>query len=94
MCSTNGSATAGATGPNRSSATNGRPRRWKKSSQTVGSLNTTEDLLHLLNVLGRLVAIEPRQADLLDRIVAGALVPIAGKEGEQESGITGNEPSP
>jgi hypothetical protein len=30
----------------------------------------TEDLLNLLNVLGRLVALEPRQADLLDRIVA------------------------
>ena len=34
----------------------------------------TEDLLNLLNVLGRLVALEPRQADLLDRIVAGPLV--------------------
>ena len=34
----------------------------------------TEDLLNLLNVLGRLVALEPRQADLLDRIVAGAVV--------------------
>jgi hypothetical protein len=34
----------------------------------------TEDLLNLLNVLGRLVVLEPRQADLLDRIVAGAIV--------------------
>ena len=33
----------------------------------------TEDLLNLLNVLGRLIALEPRQADLLDRIVAGPL---------------------
>ncbi len=33
----------------------------------------TEDLLNLLNVLGRLVALEPHQADLLDRIVAGPL---------------------
>jgi hypothetical protein len=28
----------------------------------------TTDLLDLLNVLGRLVALEPAQADLLDRI--------------------------
>lgn len=34
----------------------------------------TTDLLDLLNVLGRLVLLEPRQADLLDRIVAGELV--------------------
>ena len=38
----------------------------------------TEDLLNLLNVLGRLVTLEPRQADLLDRIVAGPLVAVAG----------------
>ena len=37
----------------------------------------TEDLLNLLNVLGRLVALEPRQADLLERIVAGPLVALA-----------------
>jgi hypothetical protein len=36
----------------------------------------TEDLLNLLNVLGRLVALEPRQADLLERIVAGPLVAV------------------
>ena len=40
----------------------------------------TEDLLNLLNVLGRLVALEPRQADLLDRIVAGPLVALAASE--------------
>ena len=51
----------------------------------------TEDLLNLLNVLGRLVALEPRQADLLDRIVAGPLVAVAG--GPQESGTTNDEPS-
>jgi hypothetical protein len=51
----------------------------------------TEDLLNLLNVLGRLVALEPRQADLLDRIVAGPLVAVAA-EGE-ESGTTADEPS-
>lgn len=33
----------------------------------------TTDLLNLLNVLGRLVALEPAQADLLDRICAGPL---------------------
>jgi Type ISP C-terminal specificity domain len=52
----------------------------------------TEDLLNLLNVLGRLTALEPRQANLLDRIVAGPLVVLAGDE--QESGTTDAEPSP
>jgi hypothetical protein len=33
----------------------------------------TSDLLDLLNVLGRLIALEPRQADLLYRICAGRL---------------------
>lgn len=31
----------------------------------------TSDLIDLLNVLGRLVELEPKQADLLDRILAG-----------------------
>ncbi len=52
----------------------------------------TEDLLNLLNVLGRLVALEPRRADLLDRIVAGPLLAIA--DSEPESGTTDDEPSP
>ena len=34
----------------------------------------TSDLLDLLNVLGRLVALEPAQADLLARISAGRLI--------------------
>lgn len=34
----------------------------------------TTDLLNLLNVLGRLIALEPAQADLLDRICAGPLL--------------------
>jgi len=51
----------------------------------------TEDLLNLLNVLGRLVALEARQADLLDRIVAGSVVAFA--DGEQKSGTTDDEPS-
>jgi Type ISP C-terminal specificity domain len=33
----------------------------------------TSDLINLLNVLGRLIALEPRQADLLNRICAGRL---------------------
>ncbi|MDQ3557838.1 MAG: hypothetical protein M3453_01365, partial [Pseudomonadota bacterium] len=33
----------------------------------------TTDLLDLLHVLGRLIALEPAQADLLDRICAGPL---------------------
>jgi hypothetical protein len=33
----------------------------------------TTDLLDLLNVLGRLIDLEPKQADLLDRICAGPL---------------------
>jgi Type ISP C-terminal specificity domain len=51
----------------------------------------TEDLLNLLNVLGRLVALEPRQADLLDRIVAGPLIAVA--DAAQESGTTDDKPS-
>jgi hypothetical protein len=50
----------------------------------------TEDLLNLLNVLGRLVALEPRLADLLDRIVAGPLVAVT----IEQSGTTDDEPSP
>ena len=34
----------------------------------------TTDLLDLLHVLGRLVALEPRQAELLTRILDGALI--------------------
>ena len=34
----------------------------------------TSDLIDLLNVLGRLVALEPRQADLLDSILAGEVI--------------------
>jgi hypothetical protein len=52
----------------------------------------TEDLLNLLNVLGRLIALEARQADFLDRIVAGPLVAHADAA-EQEPGTTDDEPS-
>src|SRR5271166_4743183 len=53
----------------------------------------TEDLLNLLNVLGRLVALEPKQADLLDRIVAGPLVALAPAATSDEPGTSGDEPS-
>jgi hypothetical protein len=53
----------------------------------------TEDLLNLLNVLGRLIALEARQADLLDRIVAGPLVALADHDAQQELGTTDDEPS-
>jgi hypothetical protein len=52
----------------------------------------TEDLLNLLNVLGRLVALAPLQADLLERIAAGPLVTVAA-DGVQESGTTADEAS-
>lgn len=53
----------------------------------------TEDLLNLLNVLGRLVALEPRQADLLDRIVASPLLAVADAAPIEEPGTTDDEPS-
>ena len=37
----------------------------------------TTELLNVLNVIGRLVALEPKQADLLDRICAGPTIPAA-----------------
>ena len=46
----------------------------------------TSDLLDLLNVLGRLVALEPAQADLLERICDGPLIEI---EGAGEGGSAG-----
>lgn len=45
----------------------------------------TTDLLDLLNVIGRLVALEPAQADLLDRICAARL--IAHDELEKEGAL-------
>ncbi len=38
----------------------------------------TRDLMDLLHVLGRLVALEPAQADLLERVLAAPLIPAAG----------------
>ena len=37
----------------------------------------TDDLIDLLNVLGRLIALEPKQADLLNRICGGKLLDAA-----------------
>ena len=37
----------------------------------------TSDLIDLLNVLGRLIKLEPAQADLLERICAGPLLTVA-----------------
>ena len=42
----------------------------------------TAELLNVLNVLGRLVALEPKQADLLDRICAGPTIPGADLKSE------------
>lgn len=42
----------------------------------------TSDLIDLLNVLGRLVKLEPAQADLLERICAGPLIDAATLEAE------------
>ena len=52
----------------------------------------TEDLLNLLNVLGRLVALEPLQADLLERICAGPLIAFAAG-GTEKPGTAADEAS-
>jgi hypothetical protein len=57
-----------------------------------GLAEHTEALPTLLTVLGRLIALEPRQADLLDRIVAGPFVALA--DSAEEPGTTDDEPSP
>ncbi|MGA9600544.1 MAG: type ISP restriction/modification enzyme, partial [Methylocystis sp.] len=44
----------------------------------------TEDLLNLLNVLGRLIALEPRHAELLERICDGALIELPAEGGAQD----------
>ena len=45
----------------------------------------TTELLNVLNVLGRLVALEPAQADLLERICAGPTVTAAMLDNESLS---------
>jgi hypothetical protein len=37
----------------------------------------TAELLNVLNVLGRLVLLEPKQASLLDRICTGQIIPVS-----------------
>jgi hypothetical protein len=63
-----------ATAPARSSATVGRPRRSNIQPDHWPHEYTT-NLLDLLNVLARLVQLEPAQAALLDEILAGLLLP-------------------
>jgi len=45
----------------------------------------TADLMNLLHVLGRLTKLEPQQADLLERICAGPLVPFAEPEASDDA---------
>jgi hypothetical protein len=45
----------------------------------------TSDLMNLLHVLGRLVKLEPGQANLLERICAAPLLPAAFAEAEAEA---------
>jgi len=73
-CCGSGSAIASATAAARSSATAGRHRRSTRLKPDHWPDEYTKDLLDLLNVLGRLVALEPRQADLLTRICDGPLI--------------------
>jgi hypothetical protein len=61
-----------------------RNPRLKKHTSELDNINPTwwtrqfdDELYSLLNVLGRCVALEPRQADLLGRVCAGPLISIA-----------------
>lgn len=61
----------------------------KKRTSSLDDTNPTrwtsefdDELLNLLNVLGRCVALEPRQAILLDRVCAGPMVTVADLERE------------
>jgi len=51
----------------------------------------TSELLNVLHVLGRLVALEPRQADLLDRICAGPTISV---EELRAAGVLAEGPAP
>jgi len=52
----------------------------------------TSDLLDLLNVLGRLIALEPKQADLLERICDGPL--LSADDLQQAGALTHGEDQP
>ena len=61
----------------------------KKRTSALDEINPTcwtaqfdDELLALLNMVGRCVALEPRQADLLDRVRAGPLVTVTDLEKE------------
>jgi hypothetical protein len=49
----------------------------RSDNPTAWSPEFTTDLLNLLNVLGRLVELEPAQADLLARVLAATQVTVA-----------------
>ena len=49
-------------------------RNWVKSNPIIGWQTIAADLLNLLHVLGRLVALEPEQAMLLETICDGELL--------------------
>ena len=51
----------------------------------------TTDLLNLLRVLGRVIALEPAQADVLERICAGGLIPL---EDLQQAGLIATAETP
>lgn len=54
-----------------------RPPSPLDAIQPDGWLNEyTEDLMNLLHVLGRLVLLEPKQADLMHRILGKALLSV------------------
>lgn len=59
-----------------------KPSRKRRTSCLDGTNPTRwtsefdDELFNLLNVLGRCVALEPRQADLLDRICAGPMITV------------------
>lgn len=64
------------------------PKR-KKRTSALDEINPTcwtaqfdDELLALLNVIGRCVALEPRQADLLDRVCDGPSITVTDLEGE------------
>jgi hypothetical protein len=64
-------------------------RRQKNDALALDDINPTrwtaqfdDELLALLNVLGRCVALEPRQADLLERVCASTLVTVTDLERE------------
>ena len=73
MCSGNGSAIAAAIAANPIIGDQRPPSPLDSIQPDHWLPEYTTDLLNLLNVLGRLIALEPAQADLLNRICASPL---------------------